>query len=95
MLVLTRKIDEGIVIGENVRVTVLSIQGSEVKIGIDAPKQVRILRSELLAEVGHTNADASKATRSDAAAAAKRLAMLSKERPLPLALRTRKRPSRS
>lgn len=48
MLVLTRKPGEQIVIGNNIRVTVLAIQGSQIKLGIDAPGDVSIFRSELL-----------------------------------------------
>lgn len=47
MLVLSRKPMERIEIGENVVVTVLEIRGGKVRIGIDAPKEVHVLRSEL------------------------------------------------
>ena len=47
MLVLSRKPTERIEIGDNVVVTVLEIRGSKVRIGIDAPKEVHVLRSEL------------------------------------------------
>ena len=47
MLVLTRKRDELITIGENIVVKVISTGRGSVKIGIDAPKEVRILRAEL------------------------------------------------
>ena len=47
MLVLSRKSTERIQIGDNVVVTVLDIRGSIVRIGIDAPKEVHVLRSEL------------------------------------------------
>jgi len=48
MLVLSRKADEKIVIGRNITVTVLRIQGRVVKIGVEAPDEVAVLRSELL-----------------------------------------------
>jgi carbon storage regulator len=48
MLVLTRKTNQSISLGENIRVTVLDVEGDRVSIGIDAPKEVRIFRSELL-----------------------------------------------
>ncbi len=48
MLILTRKKGETMVIGHDIRVEVLSIKGSQVKIGIHAPEKVRILRDELL-----------------------------------------------
>lgn len=47
MLVLTRKRDEAIVIEGGIRITVLKIRGSQVQIGIEAPKEVTIRRSEL------------------------------------------------
>ena len=48
MLVLTRKINQSISLGENIRVTILDVEGDRVSIGIDAPREVRIFRSELI-----------------------------------------------
>jgi carbon storage regulator len=48
MLVLSRKVEEKIAINGNIVITVLSVNGGTVKIGIDAPKDVKIMRSELL-----------------------------------------------
>jgi carbon storage regulator CsrA len=48
MLVLTRSIDEGIVIGDNIRVTVVRVNGSVVRIGVEAPQHASILRGEHL-----------------------------------------------
>jgi carbon storage regulator len=48
MLVLTRKVNQSISLGDNVRVTVLSVDGDRVSVGVDAPREVRIFRSELL-----------------------------------------------
>ena len=47
MLVLCRKSTESIHIGDSVVVTVLEIRGNNVRIGIDAPKEIPVLRSEL------------------------------------------------
>ncbi len=48
MLVLTRKINEALLLEEGtIRVVVLSVQGDQVKLGIDAPKHVSILREEI------------------------------------------------
>ena len=47
MLVLSRKLTESIHIGDSVVVTVLEIQGHKVRLGIEAPKDIHILRSEL------------------------------------------------
>jgi carbon storage regulator CsrA len=47
MLVLTRKLQERIKIGENVTITVLRVKGNSVRIGIEAPRHVRVVRAEL------------------------------------------------
>lgn len=53
MLVLTRKIGEKLVIGGNITVSVIEINGSRVRLGIEAPRQVSIARGELVdAQVG-------------------------------------------
>jgi len=47
MLVLSRKVDEQIIIGDNIRVTVVSIRGNQVRLGFEAPSAVPIFREEL------------------------------------------------
>ena len=47
MLVLTRKVREQIRIGENITITILRVQGQAVRVGIDAPRSVRVVRAEL------------------------------------------------
>lgn len=47
MLVLTRKKDEGFVVGDNVKITIVDISKDRIKIGIDAPTDVKIVRNEL------------------------------------------------
>jgi carbon storage regulator len=47
MLVLSRKIGEQIVINHNIRVTVVEIQGNKIRLGIDAPHDVRVDRAEV------------------------------------------------
>lgn len=47
MLVLTRKLNERIVIGDNIRITVVEIRGHSVRLGFEAPSEVTILREEL------------------------------------------------
>ncbi len=51
MLVLTRKKNESIVIGDNIEITVVDIQGDQVRIGINAPKNVSIHRKEIYLEI--------------------------------------------
>lgn len=48
MLVLSRKTAEAIRIGDDIHITIVSTEGSKVRIGIEAPGDVRILRSELV-----------------------------------------------
>ena len=60
MLVLARKLDESIVIGDNIIVKVISIEKGIVKLGIEAPSSVTILRNELLEDVKDINIAASK-----------------------------------
>ena len=48
MLVLSRKVGETVVIGEHIRVTVVAVQGSQVRLGFAAPDDVRIFREELI-----------------------------------------------
>ncbi len=65
MLVLARKEDESIVIGDDIVIKVVSVENGVVKLGIDAPREIAIIRSELLEEitesnkaaVGHSNED--------------------------------------
>ena len=47
MLILSRRIDEKLIIGENVTVTILAVKGNQVRIGIDAPRDVRVDREEV------------------------------------------------
>ncbi len=47
MLVLTRKTTEQILIGDNIKITIVRVQGNSVRIGIDAPREMRVVRGEL------------------------------------------------
>jgi len=58
MLVLSRKLNETILIGDNIRVTLLGIAGDKIKIGVDAPKDVKVFREELLEATKSTNKQA-------------------------------------
>lgn len=58
MLVLTRRAEEKIKIGDNIIVSVLSVEGGVVKIGIDAPREITILRMEVLEQIKNENIEA-------------------------------------
>ena len=55
MLVLTRKKNESIVINENIEITIVDVQGDQVRIGINAPKSVSIYRKEIFLEIQAEN----------------------------------------
>ena len=62
MLVLARKLNESIILGDNIIVKVISVEKGVVKLGIDAPREISIIRSELLEDVKDSNIAASKST---------------------------------
>ncbi|KGD63399.1 carbon storage regulator [Alcanivorax nanhaiticus] len=47
MLILTRRIGETLMVGDDVKVTVLGVNGNQVRIGVDAPKNVEVHREEI------------------------------------------------
>ncbi len=51
MLVLTRKEDQRIIIGDAIEITVLEVQGKNVRLGINAPSNLRIRREEILSTI--------------------------------------------
>ena len=51
MLVLTRKLGESIVIGDNIKVTITDIKNGQIKLGITAPKDVTVNREEVVKEI--------------------------------------------
>lgn len=61
MLVLSRKPGEAISLGKDIRISIISIDSDRVKIGIDAPQELKILRAELLEEVKSVNVEANNA----------------------------------
>lgn len=60
MLALTRKKDESIIIGDNIEVKILGIEGDRVRLGIEAPREVTIHRQEVYEQIQEENKAASK-----------------------------------
>lgn len=60
MLVLTRKLNESIMIGDDIEITILSVEGEQIKLGINAPKNVDIHRKEIYLSIQQENNEASK-----------------------------------
>ncbi|OBX09938.1 carbon storage regulator [Gallibacterium salpingitidis] len=56
MLILTRKMDEKLLIGDDITISVLEIRGNQVKISVDAPKDVAIYREEIYHKVKEAKA---------------------------------------
>ena len=58
MLVLSRRVGESVVIGDDVTITVLEVRGDVVRVGIDAPRSVQVHRAELLEQLESSNREA-------------------------------------
>lgn len=58
MLVLSRRVGESIVIGDDVTVTILEVRSDGIRIGVDAPRSIAVHRAELLVELEASNKDA-------------------------------------
>jgi carbon storage regulator len=55
MLILSRKIDEKIKIGEDITITLIDVHGDQVKIGVEAPKHVKVFRQEVFDAIQNEN----------------------------------------
>ena len=65
MLALSRKINESIIVGNDIEITVLEVKGDQVKIGISAPKSVPIYRKEIYLQIKESNKEAMESTATD------------------------------
>ncbi|MBQ0051729.1 MAG: carbon storage regulator CsrA [Treponema sp.] len=58
MLILSRKVDEKIKIGNDISIQIISVSGDQVKIGVDAPKNVKVFRQEVFDDIQNQNKEA-------------------------------------
>jgi carbon storage regulator len=65
MLILTRKAGESLVIGDQIRITILEIRGKQVRLGVDAPAEVVVLREEIWQRLAQENLQAASLSASD------------------------------
>ena len=65
MLILTRKAGEAVTIGDDIKITVLSIQGRQVKLGIAAPEKISVYRDEIFKRIQLENVKASMSLKED------------------------------
>lgn len=91
MLVLSRKLNQAIMIGDDVRIVVVSVDRDQVKLGIEAPRAIAVHRSEIYDEIQRQNREAATSQIGPPAAAVPATAQL---RPGPAKLPSAKRPQR-
>lgn len=65
MLVLTRKKEESIMIGDEIEITVVSVSGGQVQLGIDAPRGIPVHRKEVYDDIKQANIEAAEASSKD------------------------------
>jgi len=58
VLVLTRKVGEGIIIGDDIKITIVELKGGGVRVGIDAPRDMKIHRQEVFDRIKQENKEA-------------------------------------
>jgi carbon storage regulator len=73
MLVLSRRAGESVVLGEDITITILEVRGDVVRVGIDAPRSLKVHRAELLAQLEESNRQAASPSDDAVASLAKAL----------------------
>ena len=68
MLILSRKINEKICIGNNITLTIMEVRGDQVKVGIDAPKDVKVFRQEVFNAIQSENKASASTVKADLSA---------------------------
>ena len=59
MLILSRKVNEKVVIGDDITISIIEVRGDQVRIGIDAPKKIKVFRQEVFDAIKEENKAAS------------------------------------
>ncbi len=72
MLVLARKVGQSIIISDNIELLVIEVRGDQVRLGIQAPREIPVYRKELLEQIRSENVDAAKGTDVDSVSKALR-----------------------
>ncbi|MDR0629193.1 MAG: carbon storage regulator CsrA [Treponema sp.] len=62
MLILSRKVNEKIMIGEDISISIIEIQGDHIRIGVDAPKTIKVFRQEVFDAIKSENKAAAEST---------------------------------
>ena len=65
MLILTRRVGESLMIGDDVTITVLGVKGNQVRVGVKAPKEVAVHREEILNRIEEASAESERKMSSD------------------------------
>jgi carbon storage regulator len=73
MLVLTRKPNESIMIGDQIELTILSVSGEKVRIGVEAPREIPVFRKEIWIAIHEQEGGSDPSARADVNAALRRL----------------------